>query len=184
MEDSEIVRMFWERRETAIVEVKKKYHSLICGLIYRIVQNTEDVEECENDTYLGAWNCIPPNNPQNLKCFLLRIARNQALKRYRYENAARRSSKMVVAIEELGEIADERESSHTDEELAQLINGFLASLSSQKRRVFLLRYWYMESVQEIMGKCGFGKSKVETMLFRMRKELKEYLRERGYFYEA
>ena len=181
MDDEAIVDLFFQRSESAVDETKQKYGALIKGIAMRILKNRSDAEECENDTYMGAWNTIPPKRPNNLSAFLAGIARNQALKKYQFINAAKRSPRVTVYLDEIGDcISDGSEDiRYSDGVLSEAINDFLASLNEESRRVFMLRYWYFASISEICGKCGISKSKAESMLFRTRKKLKTFLEERG-----
>ena len=179
MKDSEIVKLYLSRSETAITESKKRYSRLIQHIIRKIIRNPLDAEECENDTYLSAWQSIPPNQPKSLKAYLSVIARNTACKRYEYLTAEKRNPEMLISLDELGDcIADNSGQDFTDDVLKETINSFLETLKKDQRRVFLLRYWKFCSVQEIVDETGFSKSKIETMLFRTRNKLKKYLTER------
>jgi len=181
MNDAEIIMLYLSRSETAITESKKHYGRLIQHIIRNILKNQQDVEECENDTYLSAWQSIPPNQPKSLKAYLSVIARNAACKRCEYLTAEKRNPEMLISLDELGDsVADDSGQDFTDDTLKEIINSFLATLKKDQRRVFLLRYWKFCSVQEIMNETGFSKSKVESMLFRTRNKLKKYLTERGY----
>ena len=181
MDDSAIIDLFFERSESALTETKKKYGGLIISIAMRILGNKSDAEECENDTYMGAWNTIPPRKPDNLTAFLARIARNQAMKKYEFINAAKRNPKAAVSLNELGDcISDEGDTiRYSDGVLAEAINSFLSELGEESRKVFLLRYWYFADIREICERCGISKSKAESMLFRTRKKLKKFLEERG-----
>lgn len=180
MEDSDIIELFFTRSENAVAETKKKYGGFIVSLAMRILKNRPDAEECENDTYMGVWETIPPSKPNNFMSFIARIARNQALKRYNYINAEKRSPKGLVYLEELGDcIGGSEETSYSDGVLREAINAFLAGLDEEPRRVFMLRYWYFASIREITERCGISKSKAESMLFRTRNKLKSFLEERG-----
>lgn len=181
MEDRKIIELYNSRSEDAVKETKNKYGKLISFVIGKVLKNRSDVEECEADTYLGIWNTIPPNNPDNLKAYVLKIARYQAVKKYEYLHAAKRNINMCVPYEELSdylgkEYVDEWEA----DELRDIVNDFMVSLPEAQRQVFLLRYWYFMSVKEISKNCSMSKSKVETILFRTRNKLKEYLEERKY----
>lgn len=176
MEDNNIVALFYERSECAIKETKIKYGNLILAISLRILHNQSDAEECENDTYMGAWNSIPPSQPQNLRAYVSRIARNQALKKYEYQHADKRNPEVLLSLDELTEqLADQSCSFISDNELSETINSFLAGLNTKTRKVFMLRYWYHLSVKEIMEECNMSKSRVESMLFRTRQKLKEYI---------
>lgn len=180
MEDSNIIALFFERSEHAIRETKIKYGKLIKSIAFRILNNPADTEECENDTYMGMWTSIPPVRPGNLKAYAAKTARNQALKKYRFQHADKRNPEVLLSLNELEEqLADRNDSTENslfeDRELADIINAFLAELKPGTRRVFMLRYWYFLSVKEIMSECGKSKSQVESILFRTRGKLKEYL---------
>ncbi|MCM1328231.1 MAG: sigma-70 family RNA polymerase sigma factor [Ruminococcus sp.] len=180
MEDSDIIELFFMRSENAVAETKKKYGGFIRSLAMRILKSKPDAEECENDTYMGVWEAIPPQKPGNFMSFIAGIARNQALKKYNYINAEKRNPRSAVYLEELGDcIGGGDETSYSDGVLREAINAFLAGLNEETRRVFMLRYWYFASIGEITERCGISKSKAESMLFRTRKKLKVFLEERG-----
>ena len=180
MEDSDIIALFFERSENAIKEIKIKYGNLIRSIAFRILNHPADTEECENDTYMGMWMSIPPVRPGNLKAYAAKTARNQALKKYRFQHAEKRNPEVMLSLSELEEqLADRNDGTENslfeDGELADIINSLLADLKPGTRRVFMLRYWYFLSVKEIMSECGMSKSKVESILFRTRGKLKVHL---------
>lgn len=181
MEDNDIISLFFERSETAITETKKKYGKFVFGLAMQILHSESDSEECENDTYMAAWSAISPQRPYSFRAFLLKIARNLALKKYRFLNAEKRSPKAAIPLEELGECASEtgEDIRYCDNELSVIINDFLGTLNEGNRRVFMFRYWYFVPINEISERYGISRSKVETILFRTRKKLKKYLEDRG-----
>lgn len=181
MDDSGIISLFTERSEEAVRETKLRYGRLVFSVAMRILGSEADAEECENDAYMAAWNAIPPEKPVNFRAFLLRIARNLALKRYEYLNAEKRNPNTAVSLEELGECASDESAAvrYSERELADVMNKFLGSLEEENRRVFMLRYWYFMPVRDICERCGLSKSKAESMLFRTRKKLKKYLEEEG-----
>lgn len=181
MEDKKIIELYHSRSENALVETEKKYGKLVTFLISRLIINRSDVEECTNDTYLGVWTTIPPKSPNNLKAYILKIARNQALKKYEYIHAAKRDSDLCLPYEELcNSIGQEDVNDWNNDELRELLEQFLAALPKTHRQVFMLRYWYFMPVKEIMECCHISKSKVETILFRSRNKLKDALKERSY----
>ena len=148
----------------------------------RILGDEFDAQECENDTYLGVWNTIPPKRPGDLRAYVIRIARYQALKRLDYYQARKSNSAVTLSFEELEDaLAAEEgpEQEYEDEELAEAIRDFLVGLAPENRRIFLQRYWYYASIPEIMDECGMSRQQVESRLFRMRKRLKTFLTERG-----
>jgi len=182
VEDSSIIELYWARSEQAIRETERKFGKLFQQIANNILHNPADAEECVNDTYLGAWNAIPPARPRVLTAFLCRIARNLALKKYHEIHAARRNPAVAVSYEELEEcLADggSLEQSFSDERLADCINRFLDTLDGETRQLFVRRYWYFNSIKEIMRRYGMGKSKVESMLFRTRHKLRTWIEKEG-----
>lgn len=182
MEDREIIELYFERSQRAVAETREKYGGVIRGCLGNILSDRSDAEECENDTYMGAWSSIPPAYPDNLRAYLLKIARNAAINRYRRINAEKRGKNASVSFEELAAcIADPsgQPGGFEDGELREIINDFLESLKPEMRRVFLLRYWYCAPVKEAAERCGISVSKAESILFRGRKRLKKFLQERG-----
>lgn len=184
MKDSDIISLYLSRSEAAITESRSRYGNLIRHVIGGILHNAQDIEECENDTYMGAWQSIPPNMPRNLKAYLARIARNTACKRLEYLTADKRSPEALLSLDELGDtISDGMAEEISDNRLSEAINGFLATLKPDKRKIFLLRYWQCCSVKEIMGRTGFSKSKTESVLSRTRNQFREYLKKEGLYHD-
>lgn len=181
MDDKKIIELYNSRSENALIETEKKYGRLVIFLIGKLIKNQSDIEECANDTYLGVWTTIPPQTPNNLKAYISKIARNQAIKKYEYIHAAKRDVDMCLPYEELSNcIGKEGVEDWENNELKEVIEEFLAALPKTHRQVFMLRYWYFMSVKEIMKSCNMGKSKVETILFRTRNKLRDELLERSY----
>lgn len=182
MDDSGIISLFMSRSEEAVRETRLKYGRAVFSAAMRILRCEADAEECENDAYMAAWNTIPPEKPRNFKAFLLKLTRNQALKKYEYLNAEKRNPNAAVSLEELEECASDEgaEVRYTDGELKELINRFLDGIGEENRGVFMLRYWYFMPVRDICEQCGISKSKAESMLFRTRKKLKQFLEEEGF----
>ena len=182
MEDSQIIELFWQRSEDAIAQTAKKYGRLCRKIALNIVGNYEDAQECENDTYVAAWNAIPPTRPNVLSAFLSRIARNIALNRYEYNKAQKRNNEFDLVLSELEEcIAGKSsvEDAYEEGVVAKILDDFLAGLSKEKRVIFVRRYWYSDAVKDIAKRMQISESKVKTVLFRTRKELQEYLEARG-----
>ena len=175
MEDTQIIALYLSRQEAAIGETAKKYGGYINQIAYNILHCREDTEEIAADTYLAAWNAIPPERPRSLRAYLARITRNLALDRYNYNNAAQRSSALTDAFEELeprivagqGDPDTELDTS----ELRRVLNGFLRRQSAEARVFFLRRYWYGASIREIAEECCVSEAKVKTSLFRTRERL-------------
>ncbi len=183
MEDQKIIDLYWARSQEAITRTAEKYGSYCMVIACNILGNTEDAEECVNDTYLGAWNTIPPQRPAILSSFLGRLTRNLSLDRYRYNTAEKRNSNMTVALEELSGCVSGDESPEQTidrKELVLAINDFLSTLSAQKRGIFICRYWYFDSVQQIASRYRITPGNVSVTLNRLRQKLRMYLQERGY----
>ncbi len=184
MEEKKILELYENRSEEAITQTKAKYGAYCLSIAMRILQNREDACECENDTYMKAWNTIPPKKPSPLSSYLGTITRTLSLDRLRRKNAMKRSELVWVSFEELEEcipsdkyIQEELEA----KELAEYISIFLQSLPKHEVNVFLNRYWYFLSIKEISEKYEFTQSKVKMMLSRTRSKLSDYLSKEGIF---
>lgn len=183
MDDKQIVDLYWERSETAISETAKKYGRYCHYIAFNVLHNDEDSEECVNDTYLNAWNSMPPHRPSVLKTFLGKLTRNISLNKYKQLTAEKRGNGQVpLIIDELQECIPAIESTESiidDMVLVDVFNRFLASLPVEQRKIFMRRYWYMSSVKEIAADYGMGESKVKMSLLRSRNELKRLLEKEG-----
>lgn len=175
MEDKQIVELFLERNERAISESEKKYGRFCGSIASNILRDKEDVREVLNDTYLGAWNSIPPNTPEKLASFLGKITRNLCLNRVRSRNAAKRvKSEADIIFDEVSDFicsGNDVEDEIEAKELSVFITEFLFSVSETERNIFVCRYWYFDSIEAIAEAYGFSRSKVKSMLFRIRKKL-------------
>ncbi len=183
MEDDRIIELFLERREDAVAETQRKY-SRYCGSIASgILRNSEDAEEALNDTWLAAWNTIPPHIPGRLQTFLGRLTRNICMNKLRGENAQKRGSgEVCVVFDEVSEwlsSGQDVEDAVDESLLTDLLNDFIGSLSDAERGVFVRRYVYFQPVSEIAGAYGFTVSKVKSMLLRLRKRLRTKLEREG-----
>ena len=182
VEDSTILALYWDRVEDAVTFTKEKYGALCRSIARRLLSDERDVEECENDVYIRAWNSIPPERPTCLSAWLARVTRNAALDRSKYNAAACRSSALAQAFEELEPwlptAAGDPQTALDAEEFRRMLNTFLRAQSPEARRFFLRRYWYGETVREIAQACGVKEVKVKTSLFRTRERLRTEL-ERG-----
>lgn len=183
MNDKQILELFMQRSEAAISQTEKKYGKYCYYIAYNILRSEQDSEECVNDTYLRAWNTIPPNTPNNLATFLGKITRNLALDKYKYNTSEKRGNgQPALALDELDECIpaeNDIEKAVSDKELVAVLNAFLAELSPEKRQVFVRRYWYFSSIREIAKDYAISESKTKVMLLRTRKELKSYLEKAG-----
>lgn len=179
MEDNQIVQLYWKREEQAIAETDTKYGAYCRTVACRVLNDRQDAEECVADAYLDVWNRIPPHRPHSLGAFLVKTVRHIAIDRLRKRNSQKRGGKEVfLALEELEECLpaeSDVEKEFQRSELTKGINAFLASLPETERRVFLRRYWYMDSVEALRERFGFSESKVKTMLYRTREKLRAYL---------
>ena len=183
MEDKQIVDLYWARSEKAISETADKYGRYCYTIAYNILHSNEDSEECVNDTYLHAWNAMPDQRPNRLSAFLGRITRNLSLKRWEKYTAKKRGAGQVpLALDELRECipaTNYTDSVADDIVLTDVLNRFLASLTAEKRNIFMRRYWYLSSVAEIASDLAISESKVKMSLLRSRNELKQLLEKEG-----
>lgn len=184
MDDQGIVDLYFARNEDAIVQTDRKYGHYCYTIAHNILTNREDAEESVSDTYLAAWKSIPPSRPAILSTFLGKLTRNFSITRWRERSAAKRGGgELTLALEELGECVAGMEDVELEYERKEIIRcyiAFLDALPVTERRVFLCRYWYVESVESIAEKFGFSQSKVKTMLHRTRAKLRRQLAEEGY----
>ena len=182
MDDEKIIELFWQRNEDAITETASKYGKLCRFISANILSRPEDCEEVVNDTYLAAWNSIPRQRPNRFSVFISRIARNLAMNRSDYDSAAKRNPEAVCSLEELAECVSGKENVENEVEnrrVEELISAFLWEQPEEKRHIFIRRYWYFESIASISSRTGYSESKLKTLLFRMRKSLREYLESEG-----
>lgn len=181
MEDSQILDLYWARNEDAIRETEVSYGGRLYALADRILQCHEDSQESVSDTYMTAWNTIPPQRPNYFFAYLAKICRNCAFGILDWKNAAKRKADVVFLSEEMEQcIPDPRHDRRMEgEELGRLLNGFLGELERENRLIFLRRYWYADSVAEIAARYGISESKVKTRLYRLRQKLQHYLEKEG-----
>lgn len=184
MTDEQIVELYWQRDEFAIEETQKRYGQYLRTVAGRILADDGAGEEVVNDTYAKAWNCIPPQRPLSLKGFLSRITRQLSINRLKERTRQKRGGgQYELVLEELGECV----LTSSGEDLAELtalrdsLNEFLRQLSDEKRRIFIRRYWYMDSASEIARRFGISESKVKSVLMRTREKLREFLGKEGFF---
>lgn len=184
MDDREIVELYWARSEQAISETRSKYGSYCYSIAYNILNSNEDAEESVNDTYHDAWNSIPPHRPSILSTFLGKITRRISIDRWRRRTAEKRGGgEMPLALEELQEcvVADrDTEKEFEKKHLSDVVNSFVKKLPETEQKVFLCRYWYMDSISTISQQFGFSESKVKSMLFRTRNQLRTVLEKEGF----
>ena len=176
MQDQEIISLYIARDEQALEETAANYGSGLLRLARRIVEE-QDAEECVNDTYLSAWNSIPPTVPQYFFAWLTKVCRNHAFGRIRWEQAGKRKAEIVEFTQEMAECIPDnrREQEMEDEEIGRVLSAFLRSLPKDKRVMFMRRYWFGDSIREIAEVYGYSESKVKTTLHRVRHLLQMYL---------
>ncbi len=183
MKDEKIIEMFFERTEEAVSAVSEKYGVYCRTIAKNILKNEEDAEECVNDTFFRVWNSIPPEKPKNLCAFVGRITRNISLDRLKRDSAQKRGGGIREAVlSELEECIPDKtnvEAQFDENEFLNFINAFLYSRPEEKRNIFIRRYWYLQPVSQIAESYGIGESKVKSILFRMRKEMKKELEKEG-----
>lgn len=182
-EDSQIIALFFARAEAAIAALSEKYGADCRRIAANILKNTLDAEECVNDAYLAAWNTIPPQKPDPLRAYLLRIVRNIAITRYHANTAEKRNSYYDAALAELeGCLAasDSVEEAIDADELSRQIDCFLAALDKESRMLFVRRYWYADSIEALAVRFHLQQNAVSVRLWRIREKLKIHLRKEGY----
>ena len=183
MEDKQIIDLYFSRDEQAISETSKKYSSFCHTIAYRILQSLPDAEECVSDTWLRAWNAMPPQKPNVLRQFLAKITRNLSLDRWRATQAQKRGGGAAeVALEELGECVCGSADPATQLELEELktaISAFLQELPERDRNIFLRRYFYLEDTAAIARRYVLRQANVRLILSRTRQKLKDFLQKEG-----
>ena len=184
MADDQIVELYWQRNEAAIGKTEKKYGTYCRAIAMNILQDREDAGECVNDTWLKAWNAIPPARPRQLKLFLARITRNLALNRLEEKSAEKRGGGQIFQVlDELVECVSTGgavEEAILEEELRRSINQFVRQLPERDCNVFVRRYFFVDSIEEIGSRYGMTKNHVMVSLSRTRRKLKDHLRQEGY----
>lgn len=184
MDDSLIVQLYWDRNEAAISESSKKYGAYCAAIARNILQNRSDAEECVNDTWLHAWNAMPPHMPSVLSTFLGKITRNLSFDRFKRLHREKRGGCSVeLVLDELAECVsgkDDTERRWEENELINEIDRFLSRIPEDKRYMFILRYWYADSVSDIAERFQTSANNVSAALSRLRQKLKLHLIERGF----
>ena len=183
MEDQEIIARFFARDEDGLTAARARYEPYCAAVARSLLNDPRDQEECLSDTWLRAWNAIPPQRPRSLGAFLAKITRNLAINRLRDGNAQRRGGGQVpLALEELRECVSPEGSpeGELDRQAAEeALNRFLDGLPPLQREVFLRRYWYLDSIEDIARRTGWSKSRVTTTLHRLRVRLRAHLIQEG-----
>ena len=184
LQDEEIVELFWMRNERAITETDIKYKAFLLSLAHNIVSDTLDCEECLNDTYIGAWNAMPPARPTLLKSFLAKIMRRVAINRFHANQCQKRiASEYAVSLSELEDFMTNDESTETEletRELAKAISCFVRSLSDRQTYIFVSRYYIADPISKISGELGCSESTVKREITAIKNGLKKHLESEGY----
>lgn len=183
MEDSEIIGLYWRRSEQAVEATAEKYGGYCAAIAGRVLNDPEDSKECVNDTWLSAWNSIPPQKPERLSVYLGRLTRNLSLNRAKARAAEKRGGgQRELALAELEEcVPDPRgvEEAVEERELTAALNRFLRAQSEPRRNIFIRRYWYLVPVRELAGEYGMSENAMASLLFRMRGKLRRFLEQEG-----
>ena len=183
MDDTQIVELYWERKECAIEETATKYGSYCHSIAENILHNEDDAKESVNDTWLDAWNSMPPHRPSVLSTFLGKLTRRISIDKWRRSTAKKRGDgQLPLVLSELEDCVSDGKSIEEKAErklLAEVIASFVKSLPETEQKVFLCRYWYMDSVSSIASRFRFSESKVKSMLFRTREKLRVRLEKEG-----
>ena len=182
MEDAQIVTLYWDRDERAIGETDKKYGKYPHTIAYNILADREDSQESVNDTYLAAWDSMPPHKPAVLSIYLGKITRRISIDCFRKRNAQKRGSEYALSLEELEQCVGRNttEESVNLQALADAIGKYLETVSLDARRVFIGRYYYLDPVKEIARYCHITESKAKMLLLRTRQGLWEHLQKEGF----
>lgn len=182
LSDEEIIALYWDRDEQAISRTDEKYKKFLLSVAFNIVFDDQDCEECLNDTYIDAWNSMPPSKPALLQAFLATIMRRTAIDRYKSRKRQKRiASELTVSLSELEDIiADERDSSAETDELARLLSDFVRSLSDRRMYIFMSRYYFARPIGEIARLLCCSESTVNKEIAAIKRELKEKLMKEGY----
>ncbi len=181
MEDGAILELFRQRDEAALAETRAKYGPRLRRLAANILRSAEDAEECESDVYLRAWEAIPPARPVHFSAWLMKLCRNEALRRLERAGAEKRRADLTEWTAELEACIPDAAAERAFEarELGELLSAFLRTLPEESRAVFVRRYFLCESVKEVAAALGLSESKVKSSLFRARNRLRDYLEKEG-----
>ncbi|MBP3633656.1 MAG: sigma-70 family RNA polymerase sigma factor [Oscillospiraceae bacterium] len=183
MDDNAIVALYWARSEDAIEETNKKYGTYCWQVSYNILRNGHDADECVNDTWLRAWNALPPQRPSRLQAFLAKITRNLSLDRWEQSHTQKRGGGQTAIL--LSELSDCIPSSSSidqtlsDQALSETICRWLRDQPQKSRVAFIRRYWYADSVHQVAKRIGLTESGTKSLLHRLRRNLKDYLEQEG-----
>lgn len=183
LEDSQIVSLYWDRDETAIDHTEKKYGKYLAKIAYNILADREDSQESVNDTYLAAWDSMPPHRPEVLSTYLGKLTRRISIDLFRKKNSQKRGSgEYILSLQELGDCVGSNTTQQTVDMqlLTDAIEQYLRNLSPEARNVFIGRYYYLDPVKKIAAYCHISESKAKILLYRTRQGLWEHLQKEGF----
>ncbi len=185
MEDQNIIKLLWQRADSAIEALAKRFGKRLMAIAMNILGVHQDAEESVNDTYLAVWNTVPPKKPDSLAGYVYATGRNISLDRLKYITAEKRDSRYDVSIDELANCipAPALEETVEARELGLAINRFLGTVNAESRTLFLRRYWFGDSVQLIAKDLGMRQNTVSVRLGRIRMQLRQHLIKEGYIDE-
>lgn len=185
MDDNQIIELYWQRNESAIAETDSKYGAYCFAIANNILKSREDSEECVNDTYLRAWNAMPPQKPTVLRLFLAKITRNHSFNRYNSRSVEKRGGgEITLVLDELSECIASNSSVEGEIEAIELgncIKVFVRALPERECNLFVRRYFFSEPICDIASRYGMNENNVSVILSRTRKKLKKLLIKEGYF---
>ena len=183
MTDSQIIALFWDRNEDAIQETDAVYGRKLYAISDKILHSNQDAEESVSDTYMRAWDTIPPQRPNYFFAYLAKICRNCSLSRLQWNSAAKRNAEVVSLTQEMENCIPDRsyERKLEGEEIGRVLNAFLDSISLESRLIFMRRYWYTDSIAEIAARYSISEGKVKTQLHRTRNKLQLFLAKEGIY---
>lgn len=182
MEDQKIIALYWDRSQEAIVQTQKKYASYCHQVAYQILRSRQDADECVNDTWLRAWNAIPPQRPVQLRAYLAKLTRNLSLDRLDQRQAQKRGGPMGVLLSELSECIpspDTVEGTLDNRQIAEAISAWLREQPERSRIAFVRRYFYADSLSQIARRVGLSEGGVKSLMHRQRGSLRNYLEQEG-----
>lgn len=184
MEDQQIIDLYWQRNEDAIGRTEEKYGHYLSKIAYNILSDREDSQESVNDTYLAAWNSMPPHRPSLLPAYLAQLTRRISIDRFRYRTRDKRQgSEYALSLSELDGCISAGDSTQEQVDaklLADAIAAYLRLQSRQSRTVFLARYYFLDSIRDISASTGLSQGAVKSLLYRTRMGLRDYLRKEGF----
>lgn len=178
MTDMEIIQLYLNRNEQAILETQQKYEKKLFQISFQMLNSREDAQECTNDTYHQAWKSIPPQHPESLLAYLSRIVRNLSISRWRAQHALKRSCEIDYLLSELEDCIPNTSTIDDvidEKSISLALNQWLLSLEISDRKLFMRRYWHGDSVKQLSLKCGKTPTQLSSHLFRLRQQLRNYL---------